>query len=232
MGRKRIEYQGPIINNGDAESYFDFYETRMRNHYLRAVESILGDKGYEGKVLDIGCGSGVFGVMLCDKTEYFNVVGLERSGTLVRISEAISSRYGYGQRVSPRIWNDETLPFPDGEFDAVVSLFSMHRWGSGQNILSEIERVRKKDSLVYIADFHRDFTFPPFYFYAARNGLASGSRIYRDLINSHKAAFTTGEISSMLNSNELSHWKLAKNGHFMTILSAADDQTADRRDLP
>jgi len=223
VGTKRIQYPGSIIDNGNAEKYFEFYETRMKNHYLRAVASILKERGYEGRVLDIGCGAGVFGVILCDKTEYFDVVGLERSGTLVRISEAISSRFGYGKRISPRTWVDQSLPFPDGEFDAVVSLFSMHRWGDCENILSEIDRVRKKDGFVHITDFRRDFTFPPFSVYAARNGLAAGGEIYRDLINSRNSAYTTREISSILESLGLSHWRLKKRGHFMTVSSSAED---------
>ncbi|MEE9555012.1 MAG: class I SAM-dependent methyltransferase [candidate division Zixibacteria bacterium] len=220
MGKKRIEYPGPIINNGDAENYFDFFDNRMRNHYLRAVDTMLEGTGYEGKVLDIGCGAGVFGVRLCDKTEYFKVHGLEKSATLVRISEAISSRIGYGRRISPKIWNDDKLPFPDGEFDAVVSLFSMHRWGNCETIFSEIERVRKKNSLVYITDFHREFTFAPFYVYALRSGMAAGRGIFKNLINSHKASYTTGEINSTLNAAGLNEWNVAKKSRILTITSA------------
>lgn len=223
MGRKRIEYPGFIINNGDAESYFEFFDTRMRRYYLSAVEKVIEAAGYEGKVLDIGCGAGVFGVLLCDKTEYFKVIGLEKSSTLVRISEAISSRFGYGQRVSPKIWDGDSLPFPDGEFDAVVSLFSMNRWGNCGKILAEVERVRKKNSLVYLTDFRRELTFPPFFVYALQNRMTMGKGIARNLLNAYKASYSTREIKSLLCEASLSDWNLEKNGRAVTIFSPSPE---------
>jgi len=216
---KRIEYQESIISNGDSERYFDFYDTRMRHYYLAAVETILRQVGSEGKVLDIGCGAAVFGVLLADKTEYFNVVGLERSGLLVRTGEAITSRVGYRNRISLKIWNEDALPFPDAEFDAVVSLMSLHRWGGSRNIFREIERVRKPKSVVYISDFRRELMFPPFFLYAFGNRLAVGRDIAADLVNSHKASYTTDELRSMLDESGLADWRIEKNKRLLTVSS-------------
>jgi len=219
MARKRIDYPGLEISNGDAEKYFDFYDTRMRPYYLRAIETILSRIGDEGKVLDIGCGAAVFGVLLCDKTEYFNVTGLERSSLLVRIGEAITSRVGYSNRISLKIWNDDELAFPDNEFDAVVGLMSLHRWGKIHRILPEIERVRKTKSVIYISDFRREYMFPPFSVYALSNRMKAGKAIAADLMNSYKSAYTVDEINAMLRDSGITDWNIEKGRRIVTLSS-------------
>jgi len=226
MPKTRIEYPGLILGNGDIERYFDFFDTRMHRHYLRVVDQVLQNLGEEGKVLDIGCGTGVFGILLCDKTGYFNVNGLERSSLLVRSGEAISSRYGYGKRISLKIWENETLPYPDDEFDAVVSVLSLHRWGDCKKIFREIERVRKSKSVVSITDFRRELTFPPFFLFALQSRLAAGKDIASDLLNSYKASYTAAEIGAILSEAGLNGWRIEKDGRLLTVSSPGETVSA------
>ncbi len=220
--RQRIEYPGLTITNGDAEKHFDFYDIRMRGYYIDAIESLFGQKNIEGKVLDIGGGPGVFGMMLCDKAEFATAVELEQSSLLVRIGEAISSRNGYGSRISFKIWDGNTLPFADDTFDAVVSLLSLHRWKNPQAIFPEIERVRKKDSLALIRDFRRDQSFLPFYTFVQKTRLAMGKEVALNLLNSFKASYTVEEIEEIIKRAGLSGWQMEKNGRLLTAKSPAD----------
>jgi len=226
MSKNRIEYPGLALGNGDIERYFEFYDTRMHQHYLRTAGKIIEFVGEVGKVLDIGCGVGVFGVLLCDKTGFFNVYGLEKSSLLVRSGEAISSRYGYGKRVFLKIWENDTLPYPDGEFDAIVSVLSLHRWGDCRKIFREIERVRKPKSIVSITDFRREMTFPPFSLFALRSRLAAGKGIASDLLNSYKASYTPAEVEAILTEAGLQGWQVAKDGRLLTISSPSETLTA------
>lgn len=210
------------IDNGDAEQYFEYFERTMRPHYTRAISNIIDKIGDQGKVLDIGCGVGVFGILLCDRTEYYNIFGLERSGLLVRIGEAISSRFSYARRVSFKTWQENVLPFPDREFDAVVSVLSLNRWGDCRTVFREIERVRKDKSLVYISDFRREIAFPPFMALAIRNRFSAGRGIAADLTNSFKSSYTTGELRSILAEADLGNWQVEKSGRFLNIASLSE----------
>lgn len=223
--KKRVEYPGLTITNGDAEKHFDFYDVRMRGYYLNAIKRLLEMKNIEGKVLDIGGGPGVFGMMLCDKTEFTTVVELEQSGLLVRIGEAISSRNGYGNRISFRIWDGDRLPFANDTFDAVVSLLSLHRWKNPQAIFPEIERVRKKDSVAHICDFRRDQALLPFYTFVQQIRFAMGKEIAINLLNSFKASYTTEEIGDIIKKAGLSDWRLEKNGRLLTVTSPSAGRT-------
>lgn len=217
--KKRVEYPGMTIANSDAEKHFDFYDIRMRRYYLDAMKRLFEVKNIEGKVLDIGGGPGVFGMMLCDKTEFTTVVELEQSGLLVRIGEAISSRNGYGNRISFKTWDDDRLPFADNTFDAVVSLLSLHRWKNPQAIFPEIERVRKKDSPALICDFRRDQALLPFYTFVQQIRFAMGKEIAISLLNSFRASYTIEEIGEVIKKAGLSDWRLEKNGRLLTVTS-------------
>ena len=220
--RKRTEFPGLTITNGDAERHFDFYDIRMRRYYIDAVTKLFEEKNIEGNVLDIGGGPGVFGMMFCDKAEFATVVELEQSGLLVRIGEAISSRNGYGNRISFKIWNGDALPFADDTFDAVISLLSLHRWKNPEMIFTEIERVRKKDSLTLISDFRRDQAFLPFYTFVQRTRFVMGKEIAANLLNSFKASYTVEEIREIIKRTGLSGWQLEKNGRLLTVRSPSD----------
>jgi ubiquinone/menaquinone biosynthesis C-methylase UbiE len=217
--KKRVEYPGLTVTNGQAEKHFDFYDVRMRGYYLDALKALLEMKDLEGKVLDIGGGPGVFGMMLCDRTEFTTVVELEQSGLLVRIGEAISSRNGYGSRISFKTWDGDKLPFEDNTFDAVVSLLSFHRWKNPAAIFPEIERVRKKDSVAFIRDFRRDQAFLPLYTFVQQIRFAMGREIAVNLLNSFKASYTTDEMGDVIKRAGLSDWRLEKNGRLLTVTS-------------
>lgn len=219
MPRQRIEYPGLTITNGDAEKHFDFYDIRMRRYYIDAITKLFEEKNIEGKVLDIGSGPGVLGMMLCDKAEFATAVELEQSGLYVRIGEAMSSRNGYGSRISFKIWDGDTLPFADDTFDAVVSLLSLHRWKNPRAIFTEIERVRKKGSLTLISDFRRDQAFLPFYTFVQQTRFAMGKEIAVNLLNSFKASYTVEEIEEVIKAAGLSGWQLEKNGRLLTVKS-------------
>jgi ubiquinone/menaquinone biosynthesis C-methylase UbiE len=210
------------ITNGNAEKHFDFYDIRMRRYYIDAITKLFEEKNIEGNVLDIGGGPGVLGMMLCDKAEFATVVELEQSGLFVRIGEAISSRNGYGNRISFKIWNGDALPFADETFDAVVSLLSLHRWKNPETIFTEIERVRKKDSLTLISDFRRDQPILPFYTFVQQTRFAMGKEIAVNLLNSFKASYTTEEMGDVIKRAGLSNWQLEKNGRLLTVRSPSD----------
>lgn len=188
---------------------------------MDALAAIRTMNNLEGKILDIGCGPGAFGVMLCDRTGFSTTTGLERSSTLVRVGEAVSSRFGYAGRISFKIWNDELLPFDDGQFDAVVSFHSLHGWKNPLKTFAEIERVRKRDSLVFITDLRRDQMFLPSYISSRKIRLSFGREIASNFLNSLKASHTTEEVNDLLSKLKMNNWRMEKNGRWLKVISSS-----------
>jgi SAM-dependent methyltransferase len=217
--KTRIEYPGTLIHERDPEKHFHFQDTGLRGYYYDVFNRIPGLKEFEGKALHVGCGTAAFENFLCDRLEYARFYGLERSSTLVRIGEAVSSRLKYADRISLKIWEDDPLPFPDDEFDLVISLSSMHQWKDPEKTMTEIARVVKGDGTVFLSDFRRDQLYLPFYIFAQRMGSTFGKEIGLNLQAAYKASFSTSQIKEMLERLSLDGWNVEKNGKWFYIVS-------------
>jgi ubiquinone/menaquinone biosynthesis C-methylase UbiE len=219
MPKKRTPWAIQDLDYHDVDKHFEFFDLSLRQNYTDLVEAMLGPKHIEGRVLDLGCGFGILGMMICSHDEYATVIGLERSRTLVRTAEVISSRRGYAGRVSFKVWTDETLPFADGEFDAVVSYLGLHKWNNPEIILREIERVRKKDSLVYISDFRRDQPAISSRLFVQQVRFEMGKEIAGNLKKSLQSAYNAEEVKQLLNGLDLQSYRLEENKTYLNIIS-------------
>ncbi|MBC8329845.1 MAG: class I SAM-dependent methyltransferase [Planctomycetes bacterium] len=89
------------------------------------------------RVLDVGTGPGLVAAMAAERGA--NPVGLDFSEAMLaearRIHPEIEFHAGYA----------ETLPFGDGEFDAVVGNFVLHHSGDPNQVLREAFRVLRPD---------------------------------------------------------------------------------------
>jgi ubiquinone/menaquinone biosynthesis C-methylase UbiE len=219
MTKSRIEYPGTVIHESDPENHFRFQDIGLREYYHDVIRKIPGLKGFEGKALHIGCGTAAFENLLCDKLEFARFYGLEQSPTLVRIGEAISSRFKYADRILLRVWEDEFLPFPDNEFDLVISLSSLHQWRNPEKTFTDIARVLKDEGTIFISDFQRKRFFMPFYFFAQKIGSSFGKEIGQNLMAAYRASYTTKQVAEILEKLGLDTWEVEKNGRWFDIIS-------------
>lgn len=217
MTKNRIEYPGTIIHERDPENHFRFQDTGLREYYDDVIKRIPGLLGFEGKALHIGCGTAAFENLLCDKLEFARFYGLEMSPTLLRIGEAISSRFGYADRINLKTWDNSLLPYQDNEFNLVISLVSMHQWKNPEKTFPEIVRVIKRGGSVFISDIRRDQFYLPFYFYAQKMGSSFGKEIGQNLMNGYKASYTVSQIKELLDSQGMNSWNVEKSGMWFNI---------------
>ena len=227
MPKVRAKYPGPLINNRDPEKHFQFHDIRMREFYRAVISTLADNHELEGNLLHVGCGTAAFEILFCDKSGYAKLHGLERSRTFIRIGEAVLSRYGYSNRINIKSWEDELIPFPDNHFDYIVSLFSMHQWKDPVKTLKEIERVRKKNSVVFIADYRRDVSSLSFGFYARKFKAQYGKEVTLNLMNGHKASYTISELESIMNNAGISGWEIEKDSKWFSLVSRSVDNEPD-----
>jgi ubiquinone/menaquinone biosynthesis C-methylase UbiE len=226
MPKKRAPWTEQDWDYHDVEKYFEFFDLSLRQYYTELVETILKPKPIEGKVLDLGCGFGILGMRICSHDEFSSAVGLESSPVMVRTAEVITSRRGYNGRMSFKIWQDEKLPFPDGEFDAVVSFMALHKWNNPEKVMAEIERVRKKDSRVYIRDFRRDQPAIAFQLFMQQVRFEMGKELAASLKRSAKSAYTAAELKPIIESANLPGYRLDESKQFINIISGIPEESA------
>jgi ubiquinone/menaquinone biosynthesis C-methylase UbiE len=113
------------------------YDELHMAEQLRKMASVLAALGTDipkksEKLLDVGCGSGIStSVWSCDCT------GIDPSGKLVAIAKKNYPKKKF------LVGRAEELPFPEGSFDIVICVTSVHNFDDIRKALSEMRRVGK-----------------------------------------------------------------------------------------
>ncbi|MBF0219410.1 MAG: class I SAM-dependent methyltransferase [Gammaproteobacteria bacterium] len=91
-----------------------------------------------GRLLDIGCGSGV--VLGCAEDYFVQRVGVDISSEILKLAQK------HGEAVCA---DAAQLPFAEGSFDAVVCFAALHHIYDHQPLLAEVYRILKPGGIFY-----------------------------------------------------------------------------------
>ncbi len=146
-GREGMERQGyPLESLGDLppEVLADF--CGVGNPFS------LGPLYVGDAVLDIGCGAGVDSLVAAHLVAAGGrVVGIDVTPAMIARAQAHLARLGWPQ-VSFRVADAEALPFPDNDFDAVISNGVFNLTVNKAKALQEAHRVLKPGGRLMLAD--------------------------------------------------------------------------------
>lgn len=101
-------------------------------------------KGLHGNVLDVACGTGDMMVSLAERG--CTVTGVDISEEMLSIARQKTSSANF------QLGNAESLPFTDGEFDAVTCAFGVRNFVHLEQGLSEMLRVLKPGGTMVILE--------------------------------------------------------------------------------
>jgi len=103
------------------------------------------------RVLDVACGTGRFLDQLHVALPHARLFGLDLSAPYLKFAR---ERLGHVPDLSLVVDNAEAMPFADGAFDAVTSVFLFHELPSDarRNVLAECLRVLRPGGLLAIVD--------------------------------------------------------------------------------
>lgn len=134
----------------------EFYKARQVSRVKSALNG-AGDRG--GRALDLGCGRGGLTVGL--RAQGVNVVGLDLRFRNCRVTGLRAQRYGLS--VPALVSHGETLPFPDGYFQAVSCLEVLEHVLDPVALLSEIRRVLSPEGACIVTVINRLAHLDPHY---------------------------------------------------------------------
>lgn len=103
------------------------------------IKKVIGDPKC---ILDVGSGPGIFAEELKNLFPYSEIVCLDSSLEMCRISRGIRGKASY-------------LPFKNHSFDLVTFCYSLHELGI-QSALDEAKRVLRDDGWILVVDLNKD----------------------------------------------------------------------------
>jgi ubiquinone/menaquinone biosynthesis C-methylase UbiE len=130
---------------------------RERTYREKALD-LAGLRAGES-VLDIGCGTGTLAIAAKRRVgPQGKVSGIDASPEMLRRARKKAEKTG--AEVTFKNGIVEALPFPDRQFDAVLSTVMLHHLGRGarQKCAEEVQRVLKPGGRVLAVDFARPAT--------------------------------------------------------------------------
>jgi ubiquinone/menaquinone biosynthesis C-methylase UbiE len=106
------------------------------------------------RILDVGCGTGVFATQILRRFPDTQVWGLDLSaGMLARAQTRAPMTAGRLHLVQG---DSERLPFADDSFDVVTCIHSFHHYPRQDRVVAEMHRVLRPGGRLFIVDGDRD----------------------------------------------------------------------------
>jgi ubiquinone/menaquinone biosynthesis C-methylase UbiE len=106
------------------------------------------------RILDVGCGTGVFAAMIRRCFPNATVCGIDLvAGMLAKGADRWRL---YAEHVSPVQGDSERLPFATGSFDVVTCANSFHHYPHQDRAVSEMHRVLAPSGRLLLVDGYRD----------------------------------------------------------------------------
>lgn len=156
MTKNAIMQGTPALRYRILTPLYDFFiKLLMPEREMRGVlaEMIAPRSGM--RVLDLGCGTGTFGIMLAQANPETEVIGIDPDPDIARMAERKAAHSGAG--LALKIAGAEALPFDHDAFDVVVSTLVFHHLPPAvkRGALREALRVLRRGGRLLILDFGR-----------------------------------------------------------------------------
>ncbi len=131
---------------------YDFWAHLLLGGFYDRIAREVGASCSRGALLDVGPGPGLLDVRLAQIAPELAITGVDVAPDMAERATANAAGAGVDDRVRFEVGDVGQLPFPDAQFDIVISTFSMHHWPDPERGLAEIHRVLRPGGQARIYD--------------------------------------------------------------------------------
>ncbi|HXR12274.1 MAG TPA: class I SAM-dependent methyltransferase [Gaiellaceae bacterium] len=105
------------------------------------------------RVLDVACGTAAVSIELAQATPARTVIGVDQSPEMLAAGRARIERAGLADRIELREGRAESLPFADGEFDALTFTYLLRYVDDPEATMRELARVVAPGGTIAMLEF-------------------------------------------------------------------------------
>ncbi|MFX0008204.1 MAG: class I SAM-dependent methyltransferase [Promethearchaeota archaeon] len=169
----------------------------------RRILSELKKYNPEGKLVDLGCGSGNLLVLISKKYPNLELIGVDISSEILELARLKTQDNELTGNVDFKVGSADNLPFPDNSVDFIISSLSLHHWKDPSIVLKETHRVLKHNGVLEIFDFRRDSRkfFYGLLTFATKVVVPKPLKKIKEPIGSLQAGYTPIEIKELISNS-------------------------------
>ena len=119
------------------------------------VADLLAAGPGEGEILDLGTGTALIPVELCQKVPEARVLAVDLAENMIRVARRNVEKAGLGDRLRVQRIDAKRLPLGDGQFATVISNSIVHHVPNPHDVLDEAWRVTARGGLLFFRDLLR-----------------------------------------------------------------------------
>lgn len=150
MSDKRVpaDYQDMDISKAQ------LFDKQVKENFMPAIVStakqVIEDYGVlEGICVDVGCGTAVFAIELCRRSN-LKIYAVEKVKAIYEVARMNIENEGLADRIIPMLGDAHDLPFENEFADLIISRGSYHCWKDKVLVFQEIYRILKRGGTSFV----------------------------------------------------------------------------------
>jgi ubiquinone/menaquinone biosynthesis C-methylase UbiE len=163
------------------------------------------------KILDIGTGTARIPILMCQQRPQYLITGVDLAQSMSIVGQRNIEEAGLNQRIRLELVDAKRMPYPDLEFDMLISNSLVHHLPDPLSFFQEIKRLVRPGGAILLRDLIRPASDAIVNDLVARFGSTYDSHQQQLFHDSLKAALTLVEVQELIDRVGLAQVKLAQS---------------------
>ncbi len=163
------------------------------------------------KILDVGTGTARIPILMCQQRPQYLITGIDLAQSMLIIGQRNVEEAGLNQRIRLERVDSKRMPYPDLEFDMIVSNSLVHHVPDPLSLFQEFKRLVRPGGAILIRDLIRPENDTIVNDLVAKIGKEYDThqqQLFRDSLN---AALTLTEVQELIDRVGLTEVKLSQS---------------------
>ncbi|OKH22176.1 SAM-dependent methyltransferase [Hydrococcus rivularis NIES-593] len=152
----------------------------------------------KAKVLDAGTGTARIPILICQQRPDWQITAIDLAQSMLEVGKRNVEKANLGRQISLELIDAKQMPYPDEDFDAVISNSLIHHLPDPLPFLQELKRVLKPNGAILIRDLLRPSTEDIMHQMVEAIGSEYDNHQKQLFQDSLHAAFTLAEVEKLV----------------------------------